>query len=76
MNGTDLLIAVAGGLGVSGDQSAIFQFLNVACQGAVCNIQVGSQVIHIHSIIFLKKSDDFYADIGAKCLKDINSVLQ
>lgn len=54
MNRAYLLVAVACGFTGNGYQPAAFQFLDMAGQRAVCDIQAGSQFVHAHAVVVQK----------------------
>ena len=72
----DFLVTMTGMLWQNRKNPGFFQFLYVAGQGTVGNSQTGSQLVHIHFLMFKKNLDQPYTEFGPKGLKNRDCLFQ
>ena len=72
----DLLVAVSGGFAGGGDQSTAFQFLDMAGERSVGDVEARSQLVHAHAVVLEQDIQNFDADIRTKCFKDVQPIIQ
>ena len=70
----DFLVPVSCRLREDTDQTALFQSADVACEGAVGDIQCGGDFVQVHLRVLQKKPDDLDAQIRSESFVQFNSI--
>ena len=76
MQSTDFLVSVPAGIIGGIDNSACLQFFYMSRQSTVRNVQFCCQFVHVHFFVFNQQFYNFNPNIGAKCFKNVQSIIQ